>query len=52
MKRNSYIKSSTIIGLMYQNKKRVTIGMIVAALAFMFVAAMTSQYARAQDDIN
>lgn len=26
--------------------------MIVAALAFMFVATMTPQYARAQDDIN
>jgi hypothetical protein len=37
---------------MYQNKKRVTIGMIVAALAFMFVAAITPQYARAQDGIS
>jgi hypothetical protein len=46
------MKSSTIIGLMYQNKKRVTIGMIVAALAFMFVAAITPQYARAQDGIS
>jgi hypothetical protein len=37
---------------MYQNKKRITVGMILAAMVFMTVAAMTPQYARAQDGIN
>jgi hypothetical protein len=37
---------------MYQTKKRVTVGMILAAMVFMTVAAMTPQYARAQDGIN
>jgi hypothetical protein len=52
MKRNSYIKSSTIIGLLHQNKRRVTIGVILTAMFLMTVVVMTPQYAGAQDDIN
>jgi hypothetical protein len=37
---------------MYQNKKRVSIGMILATMSLMTVVVMTPQYAIAQDDIN
>jgi hypothetical protein len=37
---------------MYRNEKRVTVGMILSTMVFMTMAAMTPQYARAQDDIN
>jgi hypothetical protein len=37
---------------MYQNKKRVTIGMILTAMFLMTVVVMTPKYVRAQDGIN
>src|SRR5918999_283592 len=52
MKRNSYSKSSIINCLMNRNEKRVTVGMILSPMVFMTMAAITPQYARAQDDIN